>query len=132
MSEFQEFSHTSTPGVPRWVGLAVGILCGLSVIGLGLGWNALNQAKSLEQTTVASKQASEALSQRLIKEDEINQQLQSVLKVIADKLNVTQRELITALLQTKNATHAVEQKLNRLAISVKAALVSIASAEVKC
>src|SRR5256885_9831338 len=66
----------------------------ISLIGLGLGWSALNQAKNLEQTTVASKQASEALGQRLAKEDEINQQLQSDLKVIADKLNVTQGEQI--------------------------------------
>src|SRR6184192_445947 len=81
MSEFQEFSHTTTSGAPRWVGLALGLLSGLSLIGLGLGWSALNQAKNLEQTTVASKQASEALGQRLAKEDEINQQLQSDQKV---------------------------------------------------
>src|SRR2546430_13688521 len=93
MSEFQEFSQTGTTETPRWVGLAVGILGGLSLVGLGLSWSALNQAKSLEQTAVASKQASDALTQRLAKEDEINQQMQSDLKVIADKLNVTQGEL---------------------------------------
>jgi small-conductance mechanosensitive channel len=129
MSEFQEFSHASNSGTPRWVGLALGVLSGVSVIGLGLGWSALNQAKNLEQTTVASKQASEALSQRLIKEDEINQQLQSDLKVIADKLNVTQGELITARKQTKNATHAVDQKVDSLATSVKAELATKASAD---
>ena len=129
MSEFQEFSHASNSGTPRWVGLALGVLSGVSVIGLGLGWSALNQAKNLEQTTVASKQASEALSQRLVKEDEINQQLQSDLKVIADKLNVTQGELITARKQTKNATHAVDQKVDSLATSVKAELATKASAD---
>jgi small-conductance mechanosensitive channel len=129
MSEFQEFSHTSTPGAPRWVGLAVGILCGLAVIGLGLGWSALNQAKSLEQTTVASKQANDALSQRLAKEDEINQQLQSDLRVIADKLNVTQGELITARKQNKNATSAVDKKVDTLATSMKAELATKASAD---
>src|ERR1700745_284533 len=77
MSEFQDFSLTGTTGTPRWVGLAVGILGGLSLLGMGLSWSALNQAKSLEQTTLASKQASDALSQRLAKEDEINQQVQS-------------------------------------------------------
>jgi hypothetical protein len=129
MSEFQEFSHTTTSGTPRWVGLALGVLSGLSVIGLGLGWSALNQAKNLEQTTAASKQASEALSQRLAKEDEINQQLQSDLKVIADKLNVTQGELITARKQTKSATHAVDQKVDTLATSMKAELATKASAD---
>ena len=129
MSEFQEFSHTGTSGTPRWVGLAVGTLGGLSLLGLGLGWSALNQAKSLEQTTAASKQASDALSQRLAKEDEINQQLQSDLKVIADKLNVTQGELLTARKQNKSATHAVDQKVDSLATSVKAELASKASAD---
>jgi len=129
MSEFQEFSHTTNSGTPRWVGLALGILSGLSLIGLGLGWNALNQAKSLEQTTVASKQANEALSQRLAKEDEINQQLQSDLRVIADKLNVTQGELITARKQTKNATSAVDKKVDTLATSMKAELATKASAD---
>jgi hypothetical protein len=129
MSEFQEFSHSTTSGTPRWVGLALGILSGLSLIGLGLGWSALNQAKNLEQTTVASKQASEALSQRLAKEDEINQQLQSDLRVIADKLNVTQGELITARKQTKNATSAVDKKVDTLATSMKAELATKASAD---
>jgi len=129
MSEFQEFSHTGTPGTPRWVGLAVGILGGLSLLGMGLSWSALNQAKSLEQTTLASKQASDGLSQRLAKEDEINQQVQSDLKVIADKLNVTQGELVNARKQNKNATHAVDQKVDNLATSMKAELAAKASAD---
>src|SRR5438874_523767 len=129
MSEFQEFSQTGTTETPRWVGLAVGILGGLSLVGLGLSWSALNQAKSLEQTAVASKQASEALTQRLAKEDEINQQMQSDLKVIANKLNVTQGELLNARKQTKSATHAVDQKVDSLATSMKAELATKASAD---
>lgn len=129
MSEFQEFSHSSNSGTPRWVGLALGALSGLSIIGLGLGWSALNQAKNLEQTTMASKQASEALSQRLAKEDEINQRLQSDLRVIADKQNMTQGELITASKKTKSATHAVDEKVDNLATSMKAELASKASAD---
>ncbi len=109
--------------------MAVGILGGLSLVGLGLSWSALNQAKSLEQTAVASKQASDALTQRLAKEDEINQQMQSDLKVIADKLNVTQGELVSAHKQTKHATHAVDQKVDNLATSMKAELATKASAD---
>src|SRR6059058_1915980 len=129
MSEFQEFSQTGTTETPRWVGLAVGILGGLSIVGLGLSWSALNQAKSLAQTAVASKQASDALTQLLAKEDEINQQMQSDLKVIADKLNVTQGELVSAHKQTKHATHAVDQKVDNLATSMKAELATKASAD---
>ena len=130
MSEFQEFSHTGSSGTPRWVGLAVGVLCALSLIGLGIGWSALNQTKSLEQTTQASmKQANDALSQRLAKEDEINQQLQSDLKVVTDKVNLTQGEVITSRKQTKSATSKVDQKVDSLATSVKAELATKASSD---
>jgi len=129
MSEFQEFSHSNSTGTPRWVGLAVGVLGGLSLIGLGLGWSAFNQSKSLEQATQASRQANDALSQRLAKEDDINQQLQSDLKVVTDKLNLTQGELIAARKQGKNATTAVDKKVDNLATSVKAELANKASAD---
>lgn len=129
MSEFQEFSHPATSGTPRWVGLAVAVLVGISLLGLGVGWSALSQAKNLEQTTLAAKQASDAISQRLAREDEINQQLQSDLKVIADKLNVTQGELLTARKQNKTATHAVDQKVDNLATSMKAELATKASSD---
>src|SRR6266705_1410614 len=128
MSEFNESASTSTVGAPRWVGLAVAVLGGLSLIGLGVGWSALNQARSVEQTTQSTlKQANEALSQRLAKEDEINQQLQSDLKVVTDKLNVTQSDLITARKQDKTATKAVDKKVTNLETSVKAELATKAS-----
>jgi len=129
MSEFQEYSHAGSTGTPRWVGLAVGVLGGLAVIGLGLGWSAYNQSKGQEQTIQSSRQANDALSQRLAKEDEINQQLQSDLKVIADKLNLTQGELIAARKQGKNATTAVDKKVDNLATSVKAELANKANTD---
>src|SRR6266704_1487310 len=130
MSEFNESASTSTVGAPRWVGLAVAVLGGLSLIGLGVGWSALNQARSVEQTTQSTlKQANEALSQRLAKEDEINQQLQSDLKVVTDKLNVTQTDLITARKQDKTATKAVDKKVTNLETSVKAELATKANTD---
>jgi small-conductance mechanosensitive channel len=130
MSEFLESNNTSTVGAPRWVGLAVAVLGGVSLLGLGVGWAALNQARGIEQTTQASvRQANEALSQRLAKEDEINQQLQSDLRVVTDKLNVTQADLIKARKQTKNATGAVDKKVTNLETSVKAELATKANTE---
>src|ERR1700731_2761275 len=127
MSEFQESATTS--GTPRWVGLAVAVLGGISLLGLGVGWSALNQAKGIEQSTQASvKQANDALAQRLAKEDEVNQALQSDLKVVTDKLNLTQGELIAARKQNKKATAAVDQKVDGLAASVKAELATKANA----
>jgi hypothetical protein len=130
MSDYPELAHTGTTGTPRWVGLAVAVLGVVSVVGLGIGWSALNQAKNVEQSTLASvKQANDALNQRLAKADDINQQMQSDLKVVTDKLNLTKAELIAARKQNKNATVAVDQKVNNLATSVKAELATKASTD---
>jgi len=130
MSDFQDsFSHT-TGGTPRWVGLAVAVLGGVSLLSLGVGWSALNQAKSIEQSTQASvRQANDSLGQRLAKEDEINQRLQSDLKVVTNKLNLTEGELAAARKQDKNATTAVDQKVTNLATSVKAELATKANTD---
>ena len=119
MSEYQE-PVVQTTGTPRWVGLAVALIAALSLVGLGVGWSAINHANSLEQTTQASlKQTNDALGQRLTKAEDQNQQLQSDLKVVTDKLNVTQSELVTARKQTKSATVAYEKKLSGLQNSVQ-------------
>jgi len=130
MSEFQESANTNTTGTPRWVGLAVAVLGGISLLGLGVGLSALNQARSVEQSTQATvKQANEALAQRLAKADDINQQMQSDVKVVTDRLKLTQSELIAARKQNKNATTAVDQKVTSLATSVKAELATKANAD---
>ena len=113
MSEFEESIHQSTTGTPRWVGLAVAVLGGISLVGLGLGWSAVSRESSIEQATQSTlKQQNDALSQRLAKAEEINQQLESDLKVVADKLNVTQSDLIAARRQTKNTAFTYNKKLN--------------------
>src|SRR2546426_11263541 len=128
MSDFQDSANTT--GTPRWVGLAVAVLGGISLLSLGIGWSAFNQARGIEQNTQASlKQSNDALTQRLAKEDEINQQLQSDVKVVTDKLNVTHADLVAARKQNKNATVAVDQKVTNLATSVKAELATKANSE---
>ena len=130
MSEFQEPLHHTAAGTPRWVGLAVAVLGGVSLISLGVGWSALNHANSVEQATQTSvKQANDALNQRLAKEDDINQALQSDLKVVTDKLNLTQGELVAARKQNKSATAAVDHKVDGLATSMKAELANKANAD---
>jgi len=130
MSEYQEPLLHTQAGTPRWVGLAVAVLAGVSLLSLGIGWSALSHANSIEQSTTASvKQANDALSQRLAKEDEINQALQSDLKVVTNKLNLTQGELIAARKQNKSATAAVDQKVDGLATTMKTELAGKASME---
>ena len=129
MNEFQEpVVHTST-GAPRWVSLAVAVLGGVSLVGLGIGGAAISHVNSVESAQASLKQSNEALSQKLAKEDEINQQLQSDLKVVTDKLNVTQSELLSARKQTRATASAVDKKLTGLQSSVNSQLATKASAD---
>ena len=130
MSEFQDATHGSERGTPRWVVLAVVVLAGVSLLGLGVAWIAIGHANSVEHATQAYvRQANEPLTQRLAKEDEINQQLQSDLKVVTDKLNVTQAELIRARKQNRTTSAAVDKKLSGLETSVNSQLATKASSD---
>jgi len=113
MSEFQE--TTTQAAAPRWVGLAIAALGAISLLGIGIGWSALNQGKTTEQSVQASiKQQNDALLQRLAKTDDENQQLQSDLKVVTNKLNVTQEELDRARKITKSSVVAYNKKLSEV------------------
>jgi vacuolar-type H+-ATPase subunit H len=130
MSEFQEPVSQTGTGTPRWVGLAVAVLAGLSVMGLAVGWSALSQVKSVEQSTQASlRQSNEALAQRLAKAEDINQQLESDLKVVTDKLNLTQEQLASARKQTKATAVGFDKKLTGLQNDVNTQLATKANAE---
>jgi hypothetical protein len=129
MSEFQEPVVQTTTGAPRWVSLAMAILGGVSLLGLGIGGAAISHVNSVESAQASLKQSNDALSQKLAKEDEINQQLQSDLKVVTDKLNVTQSELLAARKQTRATASAVDKKFTGLQTSVNSQLASKASAD---
>jgi len=133
MSEIhEERGDYSVPaaGTPRWVGLAVAILAAISLIALGIGWSAANRAKNVEQIALTTlKQNIDQLNTRAAKADEVNEQLQSDLKVVTGKLQVTQDELIAARRQNKAASTEYSKKLTGLETSVKSELSTKASAE---
>ena len=130
MSDYQESNPTVVAGTPRWVGLAVAVLGALSLLGLGVGWSAINHANSVEQSTQAAlKQQNEALGQREAKAEDTNQQLQSDLKVVTDKLKVTQSELISARKQNKAAVVSYTKKLDELGTNVNEQLAAKASSD---
>jgi len=130
MSEYQESNPTVVAGTPRWVGLAVAGLGALSLVGLGIGWSAINHSNSVEKSTqTALKQQNDASGQRLSKTEDENQQLQSDLKVVTDKLNVTQSELIAARKQNKMAAVTYSKKLNELGSNVNAQLATKANSD---
>jgi len=130
MSEYQDSNPTTTAGTPRWVGLAVAVLGALSLLGLGVGWSAINHANSVEQSTQAAlKQQNDALGQRLAKAEDENQQLESDLKVVTGKLNVTQSDLIAARKQNKAAAVSYNKKLQELDTNVNTQLAAKASTD---
>lgn len=119
MTEYQETRIEAT--TPRWVGLAIALLGGISLIGVGMGWSALSKNSSLEQSTQASlKQQNDALSQRLAKEEDQNQQLESDLKLVTDKLNVTQEDLAKARKQSSAAVATYGKKISGIESNVSA------------
>src|SRR5712671_1274378 len=128
MSEYQEPIQVTSAATPRWVGIALVTLAAVSL--LGIGWSALNHANSVEQTTQTSvRQANDALAQKLAKEDEINQQLQSDLKVVTDKLNVTQSDLVKARKLNRQSSVTIDKKIAGLENSVNTQLAAKASAD---
>jgi hypothetical protein len=130
MSEYQEPVQVSSTAAPRWVGIALAALAAVSLVGIGIGWSALNHANSVEQATQTSvKQANDALAQKLAKEDEINQQLQSDLKVVTDKLNVTQSDLVKARKQNRQSSVTIDKKIAGLESSVNTQLAAKANAD---
>jgi small-conductance mechanosensitive channel len=97
---------------------------------LGVSWNALNRANSAEQANqVALKQANDALSQRLAKTEEENQQLQGDLKVVTDKLNLTHADLVNARKQSTTAVGAVDKKITGLETTVNNELATKANVD---
>ena len=130
MSDFQEPIHQTTAETPRWVGLAVALLGGVSLVGVGLGWSAINKTQGIQEQTAASVKASnDAIQQRLAKEEEINQQLESDLKVVTDKLNLTQTQLVSARKANKATTVEVDKKLTGLETSVNTQLATKANVD---
>ena len=129
MSEFQNSLNPAPSGTPRWVVIAVAVLAGVSLLSLGVGWSAINHASNVQQSTETLKQNSDALNQRLAKSEEINQQVQSDIKVVTDKLDVTQADLTKARKQNKAVSSAYEKKLTGLETSVKSELANKASVD---
>jgi hypothetical protein len=128
MSEF-EGSNIQSAGTPRWVGLAIVVLAGVSLIALMVGGAALSHSRSTDSAQVALKQQNDALAQRLAKSDELNQQLESDLRVVTDKLNVTKEDLQRARTASKASAANYDKKLTGLETNMNTQLAGKANTE---
>lgn len=133
MTEEREQAVQGVSGTPRWVGLAVVVLAALSVLGLGLGWSALNQGKSSEEGLNAQvqslKQTIQVLNMRLEQAEESNAKIQGDLSVVTDRLKLTQGELGRARKQAKQIREDYSKQLAEVENAVKGELATKASAD---
>ena len=116
--EFGSGMEMSEQGAPRWVPMAVIALAAVSVMGLGVAWNASTHARNTEQVLEAQNQQDKAIqqsigtmNQRLSQAEEINAQLQGELKLVTDRLKMTQGELANARQQARQIRTEYSQKL---------------------
>ena len=105
-------------GTPRWVWLSVIGLAAVSVLGVGVAWNATTQAQKAEQDLATQTgqtklvgQDLQALNQRLTQTEEINSQLQNELIAVTDKIKMTQGEVTTARRQNGEIRDDYSKKL---------------------
>ena len=118
-----------TEGTPRWMGLAVAALGILSLVGIGMAWNATEHARSAEQALASQsktlQQTEDGFGQRMTQAEQTNAQMQGELNLVGNKLKLTQQELTTARTQVKQTRADYTKKLD----AVQSTLATKASAD---
>jgi small-conductance mechanosensitive channel len=118
MDEQANYQGTSE-GSPRWMGIAVVGLAILSLVGVGLAWNAGSHAREAEQALAAqtktfqqTQQTQDVLTQRIAQAERTNAELQSEVNLVGDKLKLTEGQLSAARSQVKQSRADYTKKLN--------------------
>jgi chromosome segregation ATPase len=114
------------------------IVLGLIALGgLGFGWNASSKLDSTQQSVASQLKAEQqsvqqdvsALRERLAQDEKTNSDLQGDLKVVTDKLKITQGQLKKARDESAKLNDETSQKLTALDTSVKGELANKASSD---
>ena len=108
----------ATEGTPRWMGLAIVGLAVLSLVGVGMAWNATNHAHDAEQALTAQsaqsktfQQNQDQLTQRLAQAEQTNAQMQGELNLVRSKLKLTDGQVAVARKQVKQERADYTKKL---------------------
>ena len=108
----------ATEGTPRWMGLAIVGLAVLSLVGVGMAWNATNHAHDAEQALTAQsaqsktfQQNQDQLTQRLAQAEQTNAQMQGELNLVGSKLKLTEGQVAVARKQVKQERADYTKKL---------------------
>jgi small-conductance mechanosensitive channel len=106
----------TTEGSPRWMGIAVVGLAILSLVGVGLAWNAGGHARDAEQALATQgktfQQSQDGITTRVTQAERTNAELQAEVNLVGDKLKLTEDQLSTARNQVKQSRADYTKKLN--------------------
>jgi hypothetical protein len=122
---------------PAWTLPAVVLLGLIAIAGLAFGWNASSKLDSTQQAVTAqlkteqqaNQQDMSSLKDRLTQDEKTNTDLQGDLKVVTDKLKITQGQLKKARLEAAKLNDATSEKLVALDTSVHTELATKATSD---
>ena len=133
MSEIPEYTNTDKGG--SWQMPAIAILALIALGGLFFGWS--NSAKldatkqavtdQVKAVQTAAQQDLSAMKDRLVVDEKTNTDLQGDLKVVTDKLKITQSQLKKARTEAAQLNTETTQKLTALDTSVHSELATKAT-----
>src|SRR6266851_2374617 len=130
--------HTlETRNGSSWQLPAIIVLGLVALGGLGFGWSASSKLDSTQQAVAAQLKTAEqtmqqdmsSLKDRLAQDEKANTDLQGDLKVVTDKLKITQGQLKKARQETAKLNDETNQKVTALDTSVHSELATKASAD---
>src|SRR5260370_23355279 len=134
MSDDRIETHTESPG---WVVAGVVVLGLIAIGGLAFGWSASSKldgtqqavATQLKSTQQAVQQDMSSLKDRLAQDEKANTDLQGDLKVVTDKLKITQGQLKKARQEAVKLNDATTEKATALDTSVHSELATKATSD---
>lgn len=120
-----------------WQLPAIVVLGLIALGGLGFGWNASSKldstqqavANQLKSTQQSIQQDMSSLKDRLAQDEKANTDLQGDLKVVTDKLKITQGQLRKARMEAAKLNDETNQKVTALDTSVHSELATKASSD---
>jgi len=126
-----------TRTAPAWQLPAIIVLGLIALGGLAFGWNASSKLDSTQQSVATQLKAEQqsvqqdvsALRDRLAQDEKTNADLQGDLKVVTDKLKITQGQLKKARQESAQLNDETTQKLTALDTSVKGELATKATSD---
>ena len=137
MSETPDYTNTETRNGSSWHLPAIAILALIALGGVFFGWSnstkldatkqaVADQVKAVQQST---QQDMSAFKDRLSADEKLNTELQGDLKVVTDKLKITQGQLKKARQEAADLNTQTTQKLSALDTSVHTELANKATTD---